>query len=304
MLTRILSILLILALLPAGALAETDISTAYETDDRGVSLPAAAPGRVVCLYGSYAEAWVQAGGSLVGVTDDAIEERGMALGQGMQVIGTNKEPNLELIIALEPDLVIASADIANQLTALETLEAAGIPCAAFRVDTYQDYERMMRIFTGWTGNSAVIDGIIAPMVAEIEQTMANAAEQEAPTVLLLRAFSTGAKAKGADNLAGAMLLDLGCDNIADRHPSLLDELTLESIVSENPDHILISIMGSNEDAALAALEETLGQNPAWQALDAVRKGRVHVLPKELFHYKPNSRWGEAYSYLYELLFEE
>lgn len=304
MLLRILSALLILAIFPAGVLAEADIPAAYETDDRGAPLPTSAPARVVCLYGSYAEAWAQAGGSLAGVTDDAIEERGMALGDDVQVIGTTKEPNLELIIALEPDLVIASADIANQLTALETLEAAGIPCAAFRVDTYRDYERIMRVFTGWTGNCAALDEIVAPMVAQIEHTMAEAAAQEAPTVLLLRAFSTGAKAKGADNLAGAMLLDLGCDNIADRHPSLLEELTLESIVAENPDHILISIMGSNEEAALAALDETLGQNPAWQALDAVRQGRVHVLPKALFHYKPNSRWGEAYSYLYELLFEE
>ena len=64
-----------------------------------------------------------------------------------------------------------------------------------------------------------------------------------------------------DNLAGAMLEDLGCVNIAARQPSLLEELTLEAIVVEDPDCIFISVMGGDEEAALAVVEETLGQNP-------------------------------------------
>ena len=121
-------------------------------------------------------------------------------------------------------------------------------------------------------------------------------------VLLLRAFSTGVKVKGRDNLAGAMLEDLGCVNIAERQPSLLEELTLEAIIAENPAYVLISVMGADTDAALRSVEQTLGQNPAWQALDAVREGRVYVLPKELFHYKPNARWGESYAYLANILY--
>ena len=123
-------------------------------------------------------------------------------------------------------------------------------------------------------------------------------------MLLLRAYATGVKAKGADNLAGVMLRDLGCHNLAERIPSMLEELTLESIVDADPDCIFISIMGSDEDAALAALDAAWGQHPAWQALRAVSAGRVHVLSKALFHYKPNARWGESYAYLYRLLFGE
>ena len=32
-------------------------------------------------------------------------------------------------------------------------------------------------------------------------------------------------------------------------------------------------------------------------------GRI-VLPKDLFHYKPNNRWGESYQYLGEILYPE
>jgi len=34
----------------------------------------------------------------------------------------------------------------------------------------------------------------------------------------------------------------------------------------------------------------------------VKEGRYIVLPKDLFHYKPNNRWGESYQYLGEILY--
>lgn len=257
--------------------------------------------KVVSLYGSFSEAWVQAGGTLAGVTDDAIDERGLDLPDA-QVIGTTKAPNLEMVIALEPDWVILSADIAQQVSAMEVLEGAGIPCDAFRVDTWQDYAAMMDAFTQKTGRRDLYEAIIPPMEAEISRIIENAQAKESPKVLLLRAYSSGAKAKGADNLAGVMLSDLGCVNLVDLHPSLLEELSLEAIVTEDPDWILVSIMGGDEEAALHALDESLGQNPAFQMLTAVQEGRMQVLPKDLFHYKPNARWAESYGVLYEMLF--
>jgi len=258
--------------------------------------------RVVSLYGSFSEAWVQAGGELIGVTDDAIDERGLVLPDA-QLIGTTKAPNLELILALEPDWVILSADIAQQVSAMEVLEGAGVACTAYRVDTWQDYAAMMDDFTRKTGRRDLYEEIIPPMEQEITRIMEQAKMQQAAKVLLLRAYSSGAKAKGADNLAGAIIRDLGCVNVVDLHPSLLEELSLEAIVMEDPDWILISVMGGDEEAALHALSESLGQNPAFQALTAVREGRMKVLPRDLFHYKPNARWAESYGVLYEMLFE-
>lgn len=273
-------------------------------DDRGVEIPISMPERVVCLYGSYAEAWLQAGGIPVGVTGDAVSERGLTLGGDVQIIGTTKEPNLELVMALDPDLVIYSLDISQQQSAAEVLESAGIPCAGFRMDAWQDYARMMDVFTALTDRRDLYDAIVPPMQAEIGEIIAAAAEQDAPRVLLLRAFSTGVRAKTADNLAGIMLEDLGCVNIADSDTSLLEELSLEAIVALDPDFIFISVMGGDEEAALAAVDSALGSNPAWQALTAVQAGEVHVLPRELFHYKPNSRWSESYAYLADILYGE
>ena len=68
---RLLALLLLLCLLPAAGLGLVD--------SLGTPLDGQSPQRVVCLYGSYAEAWLLAGGTLCGVTDDAVTERGLDL---------------------------------------------------------------------------------------------------------------------------------------------------------------------------------------------------------------------------------
>ena len=121
-------------------------------------------------------------------------------------------------------------------------------------------------------------------------------------MLLIRAFSSGIKAKAEEELAGAILKDLGCKNIADEHPSMLEDLSLEEVIAADPDYIFVTTMGK-EEAALSFLEGMIEANPAWESLTAIKEGRFHVLPKDLFHYKPNHRWGESYEYLGELLSE-
>ena len=60
----------------------------------------------------------------------------------------------------------------------------------------------------------------------------------------------------------------------------------------------------DEQKALDYLNGLIQENPAWSGLSAVKGGRYVVLPKDLFHYKPNHRWGESYQYLGEILYPE
>ena len=64
----------------------------------------------------------------------------------------------------------------------------------------------------------------------------------------MRAYSTGVKAKGEDTVAGAILKELGAHNIADDNESLLEDLSLESVIEADPDYILVMTMGSEENA--------------------------------------------------------
>lgn len=259
---------------------------------------------VVSLYGSFAETWLLAGGELAGVTSDAQQERQLALGEDVAIVGTVKEPNLEEILAVQPDFLILSADIAAQVKLHDALAEAQIPHAYYRVDTFDEYLAMLEQFCQMTGRQDLYQQNGLAVRQQIEDVLAAVQGQTAPTVLLLRAFATGAKAKGDDNLAGVILRDLGADNLVTRHESLLEDLSIEEIIEADPDYIFITVMGASEASGLAYLAETLEANPAWPQLSAVQNDRYILLPKELFHYKPNARWGESYAYLAKILYPQ
>lgn len=275
------------------------------TDSNGsqITLDTSAP-RVVAAYGSFAEAWLLAGGELCGVTQDALEQRDLGLPEDIAVVGTVKEPNAEEIIALEPDLVLLASDITAQADIRDVLENAGLACAFFQVDTFADYAFMMEQLCAVTGREDLYEENVTQVGQQIEEAQANAAlSSTRPNVLLIRAFSTGIKAKTDDELAGAILKDLGAHNIADDHPSMLEDLSLEEVIAADPDYIFVTTMG-DEQKALDYLNGLIQQNPAWSELSAVKEDRCIVLPKDLFHYKPNNRWGESYQYLGEILYPQ
>lgn len=275
------------------------------TDSNGsqITLDTSAP-RVVATYGSFAEAWLLAGGELCGVTQDALEQRDLGLPEDIAVVGTVKEPNAEEIIALEPDLVLLASDITTQADIRDVLENAGLACAFFQVDTFADYAFMMEQLCAVTGRDDLYEENVTQVGQQIEEAQAKAAlSSTRPNVLLIRAFSTGIKAKTDDELAGAILKDLGAHNIADDHPSMLEDLSLEEVIAADPDYIFVTTMG-DEQKALDYLNGLIQQNPAWSELSAVKEDRYIVLPKDLFHYKPNNRWGESYQYLGEILYPQ
>ena len=298
---RLICIFLALLLLSGCAPRQEAEGHFSFTDDLGYSVSLAGWERVVSLYGSFGETWLLAGGALTGTTKDAITERALPLDEDIAIVGTVKEPNLEQIIALDPDFVILSADTAAQVKLHDALTLAKIPHAYYQVDTFDDYLAMLEQFCHMTGRSDLYEQNGLRVQTQIREILESVSGKAGPEVLLLRAYSTGVKAKGADNLAGFMLQDLGAVNIADRDGSLLENLSLEAIVAADPAHIFISVMGQ-EDAALTYLQENWGKNPAWTGLTAVREGRVTVLPKELFHYKPNANWGESYACLAQILY--
>ena len=291
---------------PAASAAPSAQAQGYTfTDDAGrvVTLPEA-PRSVVTLFGSYGDVWQLAGGQLSGATDDFVSERAgdAELSCKTEIIGTVKHPNAEAILALTPDLALLSCDIDSHADMAQVLEQAGVPCAFFKVEVFQDYLHMLDVCTDITGRKDLYEQHGLAIQAAI-QSILDAVPQggERPTVLPIRALSTKAKALPQDNMVCAMLEDLGADNIAARHPSLLEDLSMEDILLEDPDYILVVTMGE-EQAALDALAAGIQANPAWASLSAVQEGRYIVLPKALFHYKPNARWGESYEYLARLLY--
>ena len=101
-----------------------------------------------------------------------------------------------------------------------------------------------------------------------------------------------------------MLADLGCVNIADSDAGLLEQLSLEAIMRDDPDYIFVILQSADPTEAEAVLRTTLLDNPAWASLTAVREDRCFILDSALYNLKPNARWGEAYEKLADILYPQ
>ena len=58
------------------------------TDSIGNTVTLQKDARVASAYGSFSECWLLSGGTLVGVTDDAVNERHLSLDDNTEIIGT------------------------------------------------------------------------------------------------------------------------------------------------------------------------------------------------------------------------
>ena len=263
------------------------------------------PERVAALLGSFADVWMLSGGDLCAAAEDAWEDFGLELDDCINIGGAHS-PSLELLIASDPDFVIASASTASNVEMRDILETMGITVAYFDVDNFDDYLKMLNICTDITERKDLFEQNGLAIKAQIDMIKTQYAKADIPDgekkILLLRAASSFVKAKGSTGtILGEMLADMGCVNIADNNESLLENLSVEAVIREQPHHIFVVTMGSNTEAAEKSLENMMKENPAWNTLDAVKSGRLYVMDKTLFNLKPNDQWAESYEILYEKL---
>ena len=289
---------------PVGDLPPSERAVAF-TDDLGQTFALEPPRRVAAMIGSFADIWCLAGGrdSLIAAAGDAWTSFDLGLGEDVADLGAVKEPNLEVLLAAEPDLILASVNTAANLELKDTFAQAGLNAAYFEVDCFDDYLRMLEICTRLTGEPERYETYGTAVREQVETAIVRQ-DGSAPKVLYVRASGSSCKAKGSEgSVLGEMLADLGCVNIADGG-GLLENLSLEGIIAADPDCIFAVLQASdaNVDKARASLEAALLSNPAWGSLRAVREGRFHILDHKLYNLKPNARWGEAYEALAEILY--
>ena len=279
------------------------------TDDLGSEITVDNPKRVATLLGSFADMWVLAGGEVYASPDDAWNDFNLDMPEDAVNLGQTKSLNLEKLFEAQPDFIIASKNTKIDMEWKEMLEKSGIPTAYFDVNDFEDYLRVFKIFTDITGREELYEKYGTSIQKEIEDVIAQSKERIAtngsPKVLSLRASAAYIRAKNSeDNVLGELLKDLGCVNIADSEERLLENLSLEYILEEDPDFIFFVPIGDDKEKVDSTIQTFIDENPAWQELTAVKEGRVHVMEKMLYNLKPNAKWAESYEKLERILSNE
>ncbi|WIV11802.1 ABC transporter substrate-binding protein [Proteiniborus sp. MB09-C3] len=263
------------------------------------------PRKVVCLYNSYLDIWDSCGGEVIGRVEES-EEKPVEKAMSAEVVGTSGAPSLEKVLALEPDLVIVTNGFKVQAEMVPVLEQNNIQVISLGNDYLEDYYKTVRLFTAITDREDLYEKHINEVKKGVDAIIEKAPKDKNYKTLIVFASAKSITVRNSESMVGEMLKDLNTINISDGEtdPANAKVFSMEKIIQEDPDFIFVQTMGSDKEKIMERLKQDVEDNPAWASLTAVKEGRYIVLPKDLYLYKPNARYAEAYEGLAKILYPE
>ena len=266
--------ILLISRVAAGQVTETDVLGSTVTVD-------SPPQRIISLIPSNTELLfaVGAGSSVVGVTtycDYPPEAR------DIERIGDVTAMSLEKIVALDPDLVLASKGNAREL--IYSLKALDIPVFVLDPQSIDEVLDAIGTVGRLTGQEEATRELVEgyrKRLAAVAERIGNLPESERPTVFVGSPFRDENWTPGPDTFTSAVIHRAGGRNVADDlAPGTWAVYNLENIVSRDP-QVLLSTLGEGQDAGEVRaryLERARSLN-GWRDLDAVRNERVVLIPE-------------------------
>jgi iron complex transport system substrate-binding protein len=255
------------------------------------------PRRIVSLSPAYTETLfaLGAGDRVVGV-DDYSDYPPEAASRAK--VGGGHHANLESIVALEPDLVVALVEEQE----VDALAARGIPAIKLLPTDFEGVFHSILSLGKVTGTGPCAQEIVTDMKERIARVEARVKGRRPPRVFLeldgtdpARPFTSGPR-----SFIGAMLQTAGGSNIAHEIRTPSDQMSLEAIVAEDPE--IIVLMDSRSPVNPQSREDVLNRR-GWSGISAVRKGAVVSVDSALFS-RPSPRLVEGIELLAHLLHPE
>lgn len=264
------------------------------------------PERVVVIYNSFLDIWMKNGGKIVGRIEESVGQDPIPGVEDAELVGKLGSISLEKILALNPDLVILISTQKSQMELVPSLEQNNIPFIALEYYVKDDYFKLARLFSALNEREDLYKENVLDIRDEIDEIIEKAPKDKEYKVLLMMASAKSVTARGSDSTVGEMLKELHTINIADYSNDALStkNFSIEKILEEDPDFIFVQTTGSDMDKVIERMKEDVESNPAWSTLSAVKNDRYIILPKDLYMFKPNHRYGEAYEGLAKILYPE
>ncbi len=246
--------------------------------------------------------------SLVSLSPSATEIL-FAIGAGGQVIAVDSlsnypetapiselnsfDPNVESILAFNPDLVILNLNSMKANEVREALDKLGIPVLMEQApDDMDGVYQEIRVIGTATGKLANAEELIAQMQqrrAEILESV-----KDASPVKFFHELDNTLYSVTSSTFIGSVYKDFGLINVADgaegADQSGYPQISAEYLVSENPQLIFLA------DAQYGETVEVVSQRAGWSQIDAVVNNKVIELPADI-----PSRWGPRIIDFYQII---
>jgi iron complex transport system substrate-binding protein len=241
------------------------------TDDEGTAVTIdAEPQRIVSLTPATTEILFQlgVGERIVGKVEDLTLHPPEAA--SIPDVAAFGRVDLEQVVALEPDLVIAGGNTFTPPDAIDRLRSLGVPTVVVYAPTVEQVFHDIELTGEAVGRPAEAADLAAAMRAQFDQVAAATRDVERPRVFY-EIDATGAFYGPADESFLAEMIRLaGGDPITTGSPDKFD-ISQERLIEADPEVILLG------DAAYGVTPEQVADRPGWEVMTAVRESQIRPI---------------------------
>lgn len=258
------------------------------TDDAGRTVALdAAPERIVSLAPSNTEivCALDACDRLVGVTnfDDYPPEVA-----DVEDVVVSAQVDVELVVAAEPDLVLAAGNELTPTAVIQQLEELGLTVMVLYPETLEEVYADIGLIGAALDEPAAADALVREMEDRVEAVVEAVAGAERPRTLYEVFHAEGTTYTAGEGSFLASLIELaGGDPVTGDAEGLIPA---EQLVAADPQLILLGT--ASYDPALADASsalETVAARPGWSELSAVREGAVVPYLDDIVTTRPGPR---------------
>ncbi len=224
------------------------------------------PHRIISLAPGFTEILInlELKNKIVGVTTSSNYLKEV---KGIEKIGFYMKPSLEKIVALSPDLVLATNYVGQRQT-VKALKKLGITVEVFEVKGLKELLLEIRKIGEICGKQEKANFLVQRMQREIERIRTKVSSFPRPRVYVETGYNplfTCGKGSFIDEL-----IEIGGgENIARKINKPYPRVSAEFIISKNPEVIILPYMGRGYG------KETLKKRNGWQNISAVLNNRIY-----------------------------
>ncbi|MBE9503078.1 MAG: cobalamin-binding protein [Proteobacteria bacterium] len=203
--------------------------------------------------------------------------------KGIKKVGSYIKLNIEVIVGLSPDLIIATAD-GNPRESVEKLEELGIPVFVIYPKKMVDIYRNLRAIGAITGKIVEAERLASSLEGRIN-AIANKVRNSPRPKVFLQLGTNPLYTAGKGTFMDQLIELAGGVNIVGGSLVRYPAYSMEEVLSRNPDFIFSTLMdGNNADIKVFWKK--------WDTLSAVKSGRIFSINPDLVN-RPSPRIADG-----------
>lgn len=198
-------------------------------------------------------------------------------------VGNMCQPNLELVLELQPDLVLGT--ILSPLSLYERMEDTGLRTISFKQDNFEGVIRNI----GEIGRILGATEEALRVATDIEKrrdvilTRLQGLEKRPRVRAVLLYDLEKLYSAGRGSWPGDMLEFCHAENVASVLPSSWPQMSFEGLIVSDPQVVVLAVPSNDvaQERARRGLDG-LAEDPVWRHVSAVEEGRLEVVERDFF----------------------